>query len=243
MKEDTYFDRPMKAVPPFAFNQGVADCFDDMVSRSVPYYGEIHRILVDLLPYRIRPEDRIYDLGCSTGTVIRLLSDHLKGQSVSFVGLDQSSPMVSKARKKCASCEHPITWVCEDILDHLFLESGLVVMNYTLQFIDKSHRASLMEKIYRSLRVGGTFFLCEKIESKDEEIERFQSQLYRDFKRRNGYSELEIAQKREALENVLVPLPPESQLNLLKSAGFDHVDMIFRWFNFACFIGIKARGT
>lgn len=242
MDRDRYFERPMETVPPFVFDQGVADCFDDMLVRSIPYYGETHRMVLDLLPHRVRPGDVIYDLGCSTGNTLRLISEKLRDISVQLIGVDQSPPMLAKAREKCAPCVHPIEWVCADLLDYSLGDSGLVVMNYTLQFVPRGDRAKLLQRIYKSLRPGGLLVLAEKIESNDDEIQQLQTELYWDFKRQNGYSELEIAQKRQALENVLVPLSVPTQLELLRFSGFDHVDMIFRWFNFACFIGLKRDG-
>ena len=232
----------MGPIQPFCFDEGVADCFDDMVSRSVPYYGEIHRILLDILPYQVRAGDRIYDLGCSTGTTLLAISQNIQDPSMQLIGLDQSPFMIAKAKEKCASCVHPIEFICEDLRCHPLQNSGLVIMNYTLQFIAEVDRAKLLHRIYRSLRPGGLFILSEKIESKDSKVQQLQTNLYYDFKRKNGYSELEISQKREALENILVPLSLEAQLELLHLSGFDHVDMIFRWFSFACFIGIKKDG-
>ena len=232
----------MNTIQPFCFDKGVADCFDDMVFRSVPYYAQIHRILLDILPYQIRAGDCIYDLGCSTGTTLCSISQKLKNLSVRLIGLDQSPFMIAKAKEKCGHCVHPIEFICEDLCGHSLEESGLVIMNYTLQFIPKDDRPKLLRSIYEALRPGGLFFLSEKIESKDRKVQELQRNLYYDFKRKNGYSELEISQKREALENILVPLSVETQLELLRFSGFDHVDMIFRWFNFSCFIGIKKDG-
>ena len=244
MEEDQYFDQPMKVIRPFNFDQGVADCFDDMVSRSVPYYEEIHRILRDLLPYQVQAGDCIYDLGCSTGTTLHILSQSIPNHlPVQLIGLDQSPAMVAKAKEKCACCLHPVKFICEDLRSHTFRESGLVIMNYTLQFVAQADRAQLLQRIYQSLRPGGLFILSEKIKSQDSTVQQLQTNLYYDFKRRNGYSELAIFQKREALENVLVPLSAETQLELLRWSGFDHVDMIFRWFNFACFVGIKKNAS
>jgi tRNA (cmo5U34)-methyltransferase len=112
-------------------------------------------------------------------------------------------------------------------------------MNYTLQFIDPALRFDLMKKIYDSLRPGGLFIFSEKIASSQSRVQETITDLYYDFKRRNGYSELEISQKREALENVLIPYTASEQLELMRKAGFNQSEMIFRWYNFACFIGMK----
>ena len=239
MEKDQFFAKPMERIRPFEFDQGVADVFDDMVSRSVPFYDEIHRIIKDLLNYRFAEGDTIVDLGCSTGTTIKLMSQHLWDKKASFIGIDNSAPMIEKAKDKCSEIWHPITLITDDIQKAEFENAGIVVMNYTLQFISKNDRPEMLKRIYDSLRPGGTFIYTEKIDSQDEEIHELLTKLYYDFKRRQGYSELEIAQKREALEKVLVPYTSEQQLEVLKEAGFEKSAMIFRWYNFACFIGIK----
>ncbi len=239
MNKDEFFSKPMERIRPFEFDEGVAAVFDDMVSRSVPFYDEIHRILKDLLNYRFAEGDAIYDLGCSTGTTIELMSRHLWDQKASFVGVDNSTAMIEKAKSKCSNLWHPLHLITDDIQNIEIENAGLVVMNYTLQFIDKSFRPELLKKIYDGLRPGGTFIYAEKIDSADSEIHQLLTTLYYDFKKRQGYSELEIAQKREALEKVLVPYTAEEQLSFLKDAGFEKSEMIFRWYNFACFLGIK----
>lgn len=240
MNRDTVYDHSMDSIPPFEFNQAVANVFDDMVSRSVPFYHEIHRVMLDILDRHYKPGTLIYDLGCSTGTTMSILAQHLKHKNVSLVGCDVSSPMLEKAREKLTRERSFPVELIECRIENLFMKDcGVVIMNYTLQFIPQELRAGILRKIYQALRPGGVFILTEKIQSEIPIIERLQTDLYYDFKRRNGYSELEISQKREALEDILVPLAPEKQLKALKEAGFTQSDMIYKWFNFASYIGIK----
>lgn len=238
-KKDKYFAHQMSEIRPFVFDQGVADVFDDMVSRSVPFYHEIHQIIKDLLNYYFHEDDLIFDLGCSTGTTIDLMSKYLWGKNASFIGVDNSEAMIKKAQLKLEGLLHPYNLLIDDIENVSMQNAGVVIMNYTLQFIAKDRRPTLLKKIYDELRPGGLFVLTEKIDSENEDIHQLLTSLYYDFKRRQGYSELEISQKREALEKVLIPHTPEVQIELLKEAGFTKTSMIFRWYNFACFIGIK----
>ena len=238
---DQYYSKARGIVVPFEFNQEVANCFDDMLSRSIPYYDEIHKLLADIVSRNIKPGSFIYDLGCSTGNTLFFLSQKLQDIDVEFIGLDESHPMIIKAKEKCAGSSHTMNFICGNLMDHHFRESDLIIMNYTLQFIPKGERVELLQRIYRCLRPGGLLVLAEKIESRDRKVQSLQTELYEDFKRRNGYSELEISQKREALENILSPLTMEDQLEFVQAAGFSHVDMVFRWFNFACFLGIKKE--
>lgn len=242
LNKDQFFRQPFSEITSFEFNQEVADVFDDMVSRSVPFYHEIHRILLDLLDRTYLGTGDIYDLGCSTGTSIKLMAEHLKKSGISpqFVGVDNSAPMLEKAKEKLNGLvEKQVILECEDLENINVKNAELVIMNYTLQFLPEDNRLDLIKKVHEGLNDKGLFLLTEKIDTPDEGIHSLLTDLYYDFKRRNGYSELEISQKREALENVLVPLTPEAQMNMLREAGFEKVDMIFRWYNFACYLGVK----
>lgn len=241
MKKDRVFQTKMEKIPKFQFNRQVALAFDDMVSRSVPFYEEIHSILLDLIDRQYKPETNIYDLGCSTGTTLKLIDQHLKKtQKVRgvMVGIDNSEAMIEYCSKKCSKIKN-IELHCQNIEQTDFEKAGLVIMNYTLQFIAQRQRLKILKNIYSQLTPGGVFVLSEKIQCANPTLHRLTTDLYYDFKRRRGYSELEISQKREALEKVLIPMTPEKQLTQLRAAGFKKVDVLFRWYNFACYVGIK----
>ncbi|MCK5074511.1 MAG: carboxy-S-adenosyl-L-methionine synthase CmoA [Bacteriovoracaceae bacterium] len=226
----------------FEFNDQVASVFDDMVSRSVPFYNEIHRIILDLSGRILQKNDLVHDLGCSTGTTIALMDKHMKAQKkpVRFVGVDSSESMLKKCRTKLKRKNvTDVELFHQDICELDMEKSGMVIMNYTLQFIPTHKREKLLKNIHKSLRKNGILIMSEKITSTNRTVNNLLINLYHDFKKRNGYSELEIARKRNALENVLIPIPSSKQLTLLRKAGFKKVEEIFRWYNFACFIGIK----
>lgn len=242
MKSDTIFKSKLTKIKDFKFNEEVANVFDDMVSRSVPFYDEIHRIILDIARYSIQDDATIIDLGCSTGTTILLLEKLLKkhNQNATFIGIDNSEEMLKKCQEKLAQKKvRNVRLICEDLTKVELPSSQFIVMNYTLQFLTPEARNKLLHKIYLSLNKDGVFILTEKIKSNNTTINNLLVDLYYDFKRRNGYSELEISQKREALENVLRPTTTEKNIELLKDAGFKKVEILFRWYNFACFIGIK----
>lgn len=238
--KDKYFANQMKEVAPFSFNEEVAEVFDDMISRSVPFYDETMQMLVGLSRKSLRPNDRVYDLGCSTASTLLRLHLELKDLNLQFIGIDQSAPMIEKATAKLKSYQATgVELKAQDILTTSFESSGLFILNYTLQFIHPDKRLELLKNIYSSLRPGGMLFMAEKIKADDESFQKTITDLYYDFKRTQGYSELEISQKREALENVLIPLSPEAEMSLLKKAGFESCEMMFRWYNFAAFIAFK----
>jgi tRNA (cmo5U34)-methyltransferase len=239
---DELFNKHLKPSTAFEFNQAVAEVFDDMVSRSVPFYDEIHRILLDIVDRACTRLDKIYDLGCSTGTTISIVDKHVstRGLHPRFIGIDNSASMLDKCRMKVeASGVRDCTLQCRNIEETEIVDADLVIMNYTLQFLDPEKRQQVLQGIHQGLRPGGIFVLSEKIKTDEPHVQELLTELYYDFKRRNGYSELEISQKREALENVLRPVTSEQQLAALRESGFTKVDMIFRWYNFASYIAIR----
>jgi tRNA (cmo5U34)-methyltransferase len=239
-KSDHIFAAQQKCVKPFEFNKDVAEVFDDMVSRSIPFYEEIHRLCADLVLRYYKGEGKIIDLGCSTGTTLLLLDKVLKQNypHAEFIGVDTSAPMLTIAQQKCTQLKN-VAFHCEDMCAVDYTGAQVVILNYTLQFLKPKQRLSLLQKIYQGLRPGGIVILAEKIYSDHAPMQSLITDLYYDFKRRNGYSELEISQKREALENVLIPLTPKAQVTMLEDAGFHGPEMLFRWYNFASFLGQK----
>ncbi|WP_087001544.1 carboxy-S-adenosyl-L-methionine synthase CmoA [Rhizobium sullae] len=240
-KRDEVFSEHDQPVGDFAFNAKVADVFDDMVSRSVPHYEEMQRMVCELAQDFARPNTNLYDIGCSTATTLLTL-DPILDPRVKFVGIDNAPDMLEKARQKvaCKSAQRPIDLVTADLHEGLYMENASVVtMLLTLQFIRPLYRERVMKMIYSGLNDQGCLLLIEKLTSEDTTFNRLFIQHYYDFKRRNGYSDIEIAKKREALENVLIPYRLEENVLLLKETGFRHVEVFFRWYNFCGIVAVK----
>lgn len=225
----------------FTFDVKVADVFDDMVERSVPFYSEIQRMTCQLSADFAMENSAIYDLGCSTGTTFHRLDPGLD-PSVAFVGIDNSAPMLDQARAKLAEVakRRRVDLHHADIEGSYGLENASVtLMVLTLQFIRPLQREKLARKIFAGMRPGGALIVVEKLLSADSTLNRLFIDHYYDLKRAQGYSDTEITQKREALENVLIPYRMEENVALLKDAGFAHVEEFFRWYNFCGFIAVK----
>lgn len=240
-KEDKVFAIKNDRIKDFKFDEKVANVFDDMVGRSVPFYAEIQKMVCDLTKDFAQKNTRIYDLGCSTGTTFDILHPMLD-ESIEFVGIDNSKPMLDQARKKLAPVEKTRTVTLEqaDIEDGYRLENASVVlMVLTLQFVRPLHREKIAKKIYDGMTKNSALIIVEKLLSADSTLNRLFIDHYYDYKRQQGYSELEIVQKREALENVLIPYRMEENVDLLKTAGFKHVEDFFRWYNFSGIIAVK----
>ncbi|HTD87589.1 MAG TPA: carboxy-S-adenosyl-L-methionine synthase CmoA [Candidatus Binatia bacterium] len=238
---DEVFKRNMASVADFEFGEKVASVFDDMLTRSVPFYEEIQRMIGEMARDFAVEGSRIYDLGCSTGTTLILLDGHVP-KGVSFVGVDNSEEMLKRCRTKLG--QHGISRECELVCTDLnegvaISNASMVLMVLTLQFIRPLHRQALMRSILAGLNENGCLMLVEKVLGEDSMFNRLFIKYYYELKKRHGYSELEIAQKREALENVLVPYKLLENRQLLIETGFRHVDVFFKWYNFCGIVAVK----
>jgi tRNA (cmo5U34)-methyltransferase len=240
MSQDKVFDRPREPKD-FEFGSEVVAVFDDMVNRSVPFYGEIQRMLAELSRDWAVPGTNVMDLGCATGNTL-LAMDPFLDPTVGFVGIDDSDEMLAKCEVKFgeAGVSRPLRLERGDIGGEVRIENAsVVILCLTLQFIRPIHRERLVRSIREQLNPEGCLLLVEKLLCEDPLLNRSYIQYYYDFKRRRKYSEMEISQKREALENVLIPYTLEENVQLLRDCGFREVETFFRWYNFSGLIALR----
>lgn len=238
---DKVFDDSNKPFGDFVFNDKVANVFDDMVSRSVPYYEEMQRMTCELARDFARPNTNLYDMGCSTATTLLALNE-VVDPAVKFIGVDNSASMIGKAQHKIndVNTARSIELITADMHQGVYIENASVItMLLTMQFVRPLYRERIMKNIYNGLNEQGCLIMIEKLTSEETIFNRLFIDHYYDFKRRNGYSETEITQKREALENVLIPYRLDENIELLKWAGFRQVEVFFRWYNFCGIIAVK----
>jgi len=241
MPRDKVFAAKRRQTRPFSFNREVAAVFDDMLVRSVPLYRESLRRQVDLVTRFYRAGTRIYDLGCSHGNLGVKLQAAFRGRAFTLVGVDTSKPMLEKYRKRLRTPEpgRCIHLVCGAMEDIRIATASVVVINLTLQFLDPAARDDLIRRIYSGMTPGGVLLLMEKTVHKDACFQDLELDIYRQFKRENGYSDLEISQKRDALEKVLIPDTLDTHFQRLHRAGFSQVDVWLKWFNFSAMMAVK----
>jgi len=241
MAKDTLFSEQRGEVRDFDFGKDTAVVFDDMLNRSVPYYSEMERMIGEISADYAVDGTQVYDLGCSTCAAFFEL-DRVLPKNIKFVGVDFSNEMLDQAREKIAgqNLKRDHELICADLNDEIEIKNAsVVIMNLTLQFIRPVRRHLVMNNIVRGMVPGGCLLVVEKVLSKDSKINRSFIKYYYDFKQRNGYSEMEIAQKREALENVLIPYRLEENYELFLSSGFSFCDVFFKWYNFCGIIAVK----
>ncbi len=225
----------------FRFDARTVGVFDDMVNRSVPFYGEIQRMTTELAADFAVPGTTLFDFGCSTGTTMLAL-EHAIPTDVRFVGFDNSREMIERAKAKLAAVPSPRVREVHylDLNEPFAVEGGSVaVLLFTLQFVRPLHRERVVRTIASGLAENGALILVEKVIESDTLFNRLFIDHYYGMKRRHGYSEMEISRKREALENVLVPYRMDENEALLRANGFSKVQEFFRWYNFAGVVAVR----
>lgn len=242
---DKMFSTPPKKQ--FEFDHQVAAVFDNMIARSIPFYEESLRLGVRFLISHLdslegkKTSRRVLDLGSASGNFLIKLAEEIKKihTRCKLIGVDNSAAMCKYAKNKARAYGYAIQFICQDILDFDFKSCEIIIANYTLQFIRPIKRDFLVQKIYDALKKEGLFLLSEKTSSLDKFLDKSMIDLHEEFKQNQGYGSDEISIKRQALENVLIPYNLEENLFLLKNAGFKHVEVIFRWGNFATLLARK----
>ena len=239
--KDTLFSAPIEKLGDFTFDESVAEVFPDMIQRSVPGYSNIITAIGMLASRFVTANSNVYDLGCSRGAGILSIRRNLSDHRVKIIGVDNSEPMVERCRRHLDAyhSDIPVEILCDDIRHIEIHNASMVVLNFTLQFIPPEDRIALLTKIYEGLNPNGVLVLSEKFTFHDNQMNELLIDLHHTFKRANGYSELEVSQKRTALENVMRTESIETHKQRLKQIGFKNVELWFQCFNFGSMIAIK----
>ena len=220
----------------WSFSGEVSKTFDEHVSRSVPFYNEGHQLIVDMQEFFLQDESVCYEIGCSTGSLIKLLSENNANEKTKYYGIDNVKEMIEVAEsKKIINAK----FLFEDITSYELLDSDMIVSYYTIQFIKPQLRQDVINKIYQSLNWGGSFFLFEKVRANDARFQDYLNSSYNEFKLRNDFTESEIFSKTRSLNGVLEPFSSQGNIDMLKRAGFVDIISIFKYLNFQGFMCIK----
>ncbi|MDC9592974.1 carboxy-S-adenosyl-L-methionine synthase CmoA [Xenorhabdus sp. IM139775] len=255
-QRDSLFSAPIANLGDWSFDERVAEVFPDMVKRSIPGYSNIIAMIGMLAERFVTPDSQIYDLGCSLGaatlSIRRAISDEKnrtensntppRTEGCRIIAVDNSPAMVERCRRHIDSFKAsiPVDVIEQNILDTDIQNASMVVLNFTLQFLHPDERQKMLDKIYAGLKPGGVLVLSEKFNFEDSQIGELLFNMHYDFKRANGYSELEISQKRSMLENVMRTDSVETHKTRLKQAGFQQVEVWFQCFNFGSLLAIKG---
>ena len=241
MMKDTIFAAPIEKLGDFTFDESVAEVFPDMIQRSIPGYSNIITAIGMLAERFVTANSQVYDLGCSRGAAALSMRRNIKQPNVKIIGVDNSLPMVERCRQHVAAyhSDVPVEILCDDIRQIEIKNASMIVLNFTLQFLPLEDRVALLTKIYHGLNPNGVLVLSEKFRFENKKVNELLIDLHHQFKRANGYSELEVSQKRTALENVMRTDSINIHKERLKNIGFSHVELWFQCFNFGSMIAVK----
>ena len=238
---DNIFAAPLDKLGDFQFDQQVAQVFPDMIKRSVPGYSNIITAIGMLAKRFAQPDSNLYDLGCSLGAATIEMRRNVTTSNCQIIAVDNSQAMIERCllQVNAFKSDTKVNVICSDLQNINISNASVVILNFTLQFIKPEERQSIISKIYDGLRDGGILVVSEKLRFENDIIQELLTDLHHDFKRANGYSELEISQKRNAIEHVMLTDTFATHQTRFKNAGFNTSELWFQCFNFSSMIAIK----
>lgn len=239
MKDDIYSHE--QEIVDFTFDEKVVSVFPDMINRSVPGYPTIIKMIGMLAERYVQAGTQCYDLGCSLGASTFAMRHHIHHNDVRIVAVDNSPAMIEQCKQALDTDGEGIEVepLCADVAEVEIANASMVVLNFTLQFIPLARREAIIKRIYDGLVPGGILVLSEKVRFEDVHLDELYIDLHHTFKKAQGYSDLEIARKRSALENVLIPETLAAHKQRMSGAGFSSVDVWFQCLNFASLVAVK----
>ncbi|WP_431798380.1 methyltransferase domain-containing protein (plasmid) [Cupriavidus metallidurans] len=223
----------------WSFGGAIAKTFDDHVSKSVPRYIDGHDLVVGLSDFFLSDQSTCYEIGCSTGALIRKIARHNKEKNIRAIGIDIERDMISHAESLSDEESGNLQFINADIVDFGLEKTDLIVAYYTVQFIRPRFRQNVIDRIYESLNWGGAFILFEKVRAPDARFQDIMASMYVDYKIEKGYSAGEIVAKTRSLKGVLEPFSTQGNIDLLKRAGFSDIMSIMKHVCFEGFLAIK----
>lgn len=221
------------------FDSSVVPIFDEHVKQSVPMYEEMHNLIADMSAWFLNDDTNVYDIGTSTGKVIKSLLDRYPNKEVRYLGIDSSLDMCKKAKETLSEYKN-VQIVNEDVSHgYEFQNASLITAILTIQFIQERYRQGLINRIYEGLNKGSGFIMVEKVIGSNARFNEIWTDLYHEMKLKNGLTEQHVFAKAKAIRGVLKPYTVDENIELLQNAGFKDIDVFFKWNNFVGFVAIK----
>ncbi len=239
--KDRIYAAKQDKIDDFVFDDKVASVFADMIQRSVPGYAALNQLIPIVAKKFIKPGTNVYDLGCSLGEASLCIAEEILYDDVNIFAVDNSQAMINRLAERLTALDidNPIKLICNDVININFNNASFIILNYTLQFIDRVQRDAFILRIYSDLNANGALLLSEKIAYEDVDEEAFMQQMHEEYKRTNQYSDLEISQKREALDNVLIRDTHDQHIKRLGAAGFSKIYVLAKYLNFITYVAVK----
>lgn len=222
------------------FDSEIVPVFDEHVRQSVPMYDEIHRLISDISAWFLEDDTNMYDIGTSTGEVIKNLLDRYPKKNIQLIGVDNSPEMVEKAQERFSERKNVNINHLDLIRDDCSFENACLITSVlTMQFIPQRYRQSIINNVYEGLNKGGCLILVEKVVGSNARFNEMWVEMYHEMKLRNGLSEQHVFEKASAIRGVMRPYTLKENIEMLDKAGFKDVDTFFKWNNFVGFVAIK----
>ena len=222
---------------PFSFNEEVTQVFEDMINRSVPGYISSLKMTKEITTKLFQKDSNFYDLGCSIGAVTIQVSDIVKTKKGNILAVDNSEAMINFCKSRIKDSH--ISFILDDITKIEIENASVASLNFVLQFLEPSVRLNFLKGVFKGLIKGGALLLSEKFSFDSNKEEESVSRIHHSFKLSNGYSELEVSRKRDALEGVLISQSQAENEELLYESGFSEIRKVMKNLNFVTYVAIK----
>ena len=239
MSEDRIFNTKRAHIVDFAFDENVVAVFPDMIRRSVPGYETVVPLTGLMAARHLQHGDTAYDLGCSLGATTLAILQQVHHDDVRVIGVDNAPAMIEQAQAQIT--DPRAQFICADLNEVAVSNAKVIVLNFVLQFLEPAARLPLLKRLRSQMHPDGLLILSEKIRQDDSQRHEFFDATHLAWKRANGYSELEVSQKRQSLENVMRVDSEDIHLQRFADAGFTGVDQWFRCMNWASFVASPEK--
>jgi len=223
----------------WSFGGDVANSFVDHARSSIPLYDYGHDLICQASDFFCLKDSTCYELGTSTGELIRKLARHNSGKpNIRWIGIDIEESMVNYAQDATKDLPN-VEFRQDNIITCELEKSDLITSYYAIQFVPPRHRQDVINKIYSSLNWGGAFLYFEKVRGPDARFQDIVTTLYTEYKLSKGLNAEEIVGKTLSLKSVQEPFSTAGNLDLLARAGFKDVMTIMKYVCFEGFLAIK----
>jgi tRNA (cmo5U34)-methyltransferase len=234
MSKDEIFATPQSQIVDFVFDEQVVAVFPNMIRRSVPGYETVIPMTGLMAARHLNDGDTAYDLGCSLGATTLAILQQTTSPNVSVIGVDNAPAMIAQARERLS--DPRARFECADLTEFTVTDAKVVVLNFVMQFLPPAARLPLLQRLRSQMRSDGLLIVSEKTHQSDADLQKFYDSTHLAWKRANGYSELEVSQKRQSLEQVMIVDSEDIHNQRFSDAGFGHSQTWFRCMNWASFL-------
>lgn len=175
------------------FDFNTIDNFDEHISQSIPSYPFLIDTVKAITEYFVEDNTNVYDLGCSTGNLLKSFQNH---SNVQYVGIDNSSLIPESTDK--------ITFINNDLCDVPLENASIISSMFTLQFLNRIKRKQIFENIKNGINKGGAVIICEKVYATTPKVQDILTSVYYEYKEKHFDVTSILKKERELRENMRI---------------------------------------